>query len=162
MVMAEITKIMVVLAAAYPRFGVDETKCLLWYELLKDIPYELCQLGLKNYIMDNCFPPTISDINKVTSLIVSIAESPYNGEMAWKELMDAFRIYGCRRDEVYNCISCKTLAVVKKLGLAEIYLYKDKNNTENRFVSLYDSMDLINDKDAIKQITTLKRRELVV
>lgn len=47
------------------KFIADSDAFNVWYELLKDIPYELCQAAVHKYMSTNTFPPTIADIRKI-------------------------------------------------------------------------------------------------
>lgn len=54
-----------------PRFIADTDAMMVWYELLKDIPYEICQTAIHKYMTTNKFPPTIADIRQLATEIVS-------------------------------------------------------------------------------------------
>lgn len=47
------------------KFIADSDAFNVWYELLKDIPYEVCQAAVHKYMSTNTFPPTIADIRKI-------------------------------------------------------------------------------------------------
>lgn len=66
MVKSEVSKILAVLAAAYPKFEVDEFRLQLWYEMIKDISYEDAQGGIKNIICNSRFAPTIAEVREET------------------------------------------------------------------------------------------------
>ena len=54
-----------------PKFIADKDAFNVWYELLKDIPYDLCQAAIHKYITTNKFPPTIADIRQLVTEIVT-------------------------------------------------------------------------------------------
>ena len=52
-----------------PKFIADTDAMMVWYELLKDIQYELCQAAIHKYMSTNKFPPTIADIRQLATEI---------------------------------------------------------------------------------------------
>ena len=63
------------------KFIADSDAMAIWYELLKDIPYDLCQAAVHKYMTTNKFPPTVADIRQVAMDIVT-PETMNEGE-AW-------------------------------------------------------------------------------
>lgn len=64
-----------------PKFIADQDAFNVWYELLKDIPYNLCQVAIHKYISTNKFPPTIADLRQIVTGLSS-PEKMNEGE-AW-------------------------------------------------------------------------------
>lgn len=64
-----------------PKFIADKDAFNVWYELLKDIPYDLCQAAIHKYMTTNKFPPTIADVRQLATEIVT-PETMNEGE-AW-------------------------------------------------------------------------------
>lgn len=64
-----------------PKFIADKDAFDVWYELLKDIPYAICQTAIHKYMVTNRFPPTIADIRQNATAIVE-PETMSEGE-AW-------------------------------------------------------------------------------
>ena len=54
-----------------PKFITDKDAFNVWYELLKDIPYAVCQASIHKYMSNNKFPPTIADIRQISSELTS-------------------------------------------------------------------------------------------
>ncbi|MDF2651407.1 MAG: hypothetical protein K0Q73_7212 [Paenibacillus sp.] len=63
---AEVAKLFMIMTYSYPNFDYDETKVTIWYDFLKDYPFEHAQENLKNHINQSAFQPTIADIKKLT------------------------------------------------------------------------------------------------
>lgn len=63
----------------------------LWYNALKDIPYEVAETGINKWVMTNKFPPTVADIRSM-AVEVSHVELENWGDMYTKvlRLVDAF------------------------------------------------------------------------
>lgn len=50
-----------------PKFIADKDAFTVWYELLKDIPYDVCQAAIHKYMSTSKFPPTIADIRTIAT-----------------------------------------------------------------------------------------------
>lgn len=70
-----------------PKFIADTDAMMVWYELLKDIPYELCQAAIHKYMSTNKFPPTIADIRQLATEITS--PETLNEGKAWSLVLRA-------------------------------------------------------------------------
>ena len=70
-----------------PKFIADTDAMMVWYELLKDIPYELCQAAIHKYMATNKFPPTIADIRQLATEITS--PETLNEGKAWSLVLRA-------------------------------------------------------------------------
>ena len=85
-----------------PKFIADQDAFNVWYELLKDIPYDICQAAIHKYMSTNRFPPTIADIRQFSTEIITpeqmnegeawglvykaICNSTYNSKAEFEEL----------------------------------------------------------------------------
>ena len=94
MVISEVSKLFAVLAAAYSRFDADDIKLQLWYEMLKDIPYDVAQVLIKKHICESPYPPTISDIRESVVEITYSEDGRLDAGGAWGEVMRCIRNYG--------------------------------------------------------------------
>lgn len=68
----ELSYLVKALKAVYsdPKFIADQDAFNVWYELLKDIPYQVAHATVYKYISTNKFPPTIADIREGATSIV--------------------------------------------------------------------------------------------
>ena len=80
-----------------PKFIADKDAFDVWYELLKDLPYMVCQTAIHKYMSSNRFPPTIADIRQIASEITS-PETMNEGE-AWS------LVYKAICNSAYNAAS---------------------------------------------------------
>ena len=69
----------------FPRDNVlpTENAMRLWYEELKDIPYQLAHLALQKYVCTNKFAPTIADIREQVAELNNQNEEELNETAAW-------------------------------------------------------------------------------
>ena len=79
----------------FPRDNVlpTENAMRLWYEELKDIPYQLAHLALQKYVCTNKFAPTIADIREQ---VAELSNQNYDGlneiaawSMVWKAICNS-------------------------------------------------------------------------
>ena len=49
---------------AQPTFIPDQDAFNVWFELLKDIPYQQANVAIQKYMLTEKFPPTIADIRE--------------------------------------------------------------------------------------------------
>lgn len=142
MVKAEVSKLLAIFAAAYPRFDVNDIKLQLWFEMLQDIPYELAQVAVKKLICERNFPPTISDIRAAVGDLLNPYCDEEDAGTAWGEVMQAVRNYGIYRpEEAISSMNRKTARIVKQLGWQEICLCENLGVIRGQFIRLYDALE---------------------
>lgn len=54
-----------------PKFIADSYAFDIWYSLLKDIPYEVCNVAVQKYMTTKTYMPTIADIRQLATEIVT-------------------------------------------------------------------------------------------
>lgn len=60
---------------AQPTFIPDQDAFNVWFELLKDIPYQQVNVAIQKYMLTEKFPPTIADIREKAMQIVESVDS---------------------------------------------------------------------------------------
>lgn len=77
----------------FPRDNVlpTENAMRLWYEELKDIPYQLAYTALRKYVSINKFAPTIADIREQVAELNNQNEEELNETAAWSLVLKAIR-----------------------------------------------------------------------
>ena len=68
---------------AQATFLPDQNAFNVWYEMLKDLPYELAQLSIQKHMMTEKFPPTIADIRAGVRNIKARPEEDMSELEAW-------------------------------------------------------------------------------
>lgn len=96
----------------FPRDNVlpTENAMRLWYEELKDIPYQAAYIALRKYVSTNKFAPTIADIREQVSELETKNEEELNETAAWAIVLKAMRRAGYYAEEEFE----KLPAVVKR------------------------------------------------
>jgi len=139
MTKGEIAKLLAVLAAAYPKFEVDDVKVQVWYEMLGDLEYSVVNIAIKKLIMQNTFPPAIAEVRKAAIEISS--PMGFTAAEAWGEVIRAIRDYGYYREkEAMASMSPITAQVVRYLGWREICLSEEPEILRAHFLKMYDQV----------------------
>lgn len=142
MVISEVSKLFAVLSAAYPRFDVDEVKLQLWYEMLKDIPYQLATLLVKKHICESPYPPVISDIRGAAAEITCSEEYGLDAGGAWGEVMRGIRNHGIYDPEgALSSMSQRTGEVVRRIGWREICRSENLSVIRGQFIKIYETLE---------------------
>ncbi len=139
MTKGEVAKLLVVLAASYPKFEVDDLKVQVWYEMLGDLDYDVANIAIKKIIMLNTFPPAIAEVRKAAIEISS--PRGLTAAEAWGEAIRAIRDYGYYREkEAMASMSPITAQVVRYLGWREICLSEEPEILRAHFLKMYDQV----------------------
>jgi len=139
MTKGEVAKLLAVLAAAYPKFEVDDVKVQVWYEMLGDLEYSVVNIAIKKLIMQNTFPPAIAEVRKAAIEISS--PRGLTAAEAWGEVVKAVRNYGYYREkEAMASMSPITAQVVRYMGWREICLSEEPEILRAHFLKMYDQV----------------------
>ena len=87
----------------FPRDNVlpTENAMRLWYEELKDIPYQLAHLALQKYVCTNKFAPTIADIREQVAELSNQNYDGLNETAAWSMVWKAICNSGYHSEEEF-------------------------------------------------------------
>lgn len=98
-----------------PYFLPDTDSLNVWYSLLQDLPYEVCNVAIQKYMMTETKIPTIADIRNLCASVV-VGEKPLWSD-GWDEVMRAMRRYGSYNEvEALESMSEITRQCVRRLG----------------------------------------------
>ena len=81
----EFKKIVKGLKAVYadPKFLADQDAINVWFQLLKDLPYEVASMATQAYMQSEKFPPTPADIRRYATQITSPITDDMSEIEAW-------------------------------------------------------------------------------
>lgn len=82
-------------------FIADKDAFDVWFELLKDLPYEQANLAIQKYMTSEKFPPTIADIRTKATEIITPAEESMSELQAWALVQKALRNSGLNSEEEF-------------------------------------------------------------
>ncbi len=126
--------------SAYPASKILEDKASMdfWYTMLEDMPYEIAENAVMEYICTNIYPPNIAQIRKLCAErcrkpVVSFDE-------AWGIVQKAMSVYGCyRSEEAFEIMDDLTLAVVKNLGWTRMCMSENPASDRADFREAYEA-----------------------
>lgn len=101
-----------------PNFLPDADSVKIWYELLKDLPYELANIAIQRHMTTNKFPPTVAEIRAAA---VGSVYKPVNWSDGWEQFRKAVSKYGYyQQEEAMNSMDDITRKTVRRLGWKEL------------------------------------------
>lgn len=132
----ETAKLLAVLAAAFPRFEVDDLKVQVWHEMLGDLDYSLASLAIKKLILESTFAPAIAEVRKAVAEVLN--PDGMTAAEGWGEVERAIRLYGyCRETEALESMSPRVAKVVKYIGWQNICLNEEPGVVRGQFLKMY-------------------------
>ena len=87
---------------AQPTFIPDQDAFNVWFELLKDIPYQQANVAIQKYMLTEKFPPTIADIREKATQIVESVDNSMSELEAWSLVRKAVRNSGYHSVEEFE------------------------------------------------------------
>lgn len=104
---------------AQPTFIPDQDAFNMWFALVGDLPYEVCSVAIKKYMLTNKFPPTVAEIRELASNVVN--GDQLNWGEAWERAMTAVRRYGSYNQvEAMNSLDPLTRKCVDSIGFMQL------------------------------------------
>jgi hypothetical protein len=140
MTKGEVAKLLAVLAAAFPRFEVDDLKVQVWHEMLGDLDYDVANIAIKKIIILNTFPPAITEVRKAAAVLTGPEQ--VTGSEAWGEVIRAIRNFGYyREEEALANMSPITARVVRYMGWRDICLSEEPSGVlRGQFLKMYEQV----------------------
>lgn len=109
----------------------DEDSVKVWFNLLKDIPYDVLNNAIIRWISTERFPPTIADLRKMSFRTVEGA--PEDWAEAWKNVKKAIQKFGSYREtEGLNSLSDAERQAAQRIGWTELCMMDIDNESTNR------------------------------
>lgn len=135
----EFSKIAITMRTCYPRENIlpNNDAMNTWYELLKDLPYEVIFTGLQKWTLTNKWSPAISDLR---SMAVEVShETERDWSEGWKEVQSAISCFGMYRpEEALDSMSPITRQIVKRLGWMDLCTSENTEVDRANFRMIYE------------------------
>lgn len=107
-----------------------------WYEALKDIDYQVCQLGVLKLVQTLRFPPTIADIRAACT-----PDSSVTAADAWSQVVDAIKHCGYYRErEALDGMDPMTRKTVESMGYKNLCISENNMADRAHFLKMYEQM----------------------
>ena len=127
--------------SAYPTFNVmpDQYSIRMWYRMLGDLDYKLCETALMELFATHTYPPQISEIREKCAEY-TVPHLKDQGE-AWGEVQKAISQYGYyRQEEALESLTPIVREAVKRLGFREICLDENQDAVRAHFFKIYSNL----------------------
>lgn len=104
---------------AQPTFIPDQDAFNMWYALMGDLPYDVCAVAIKKYMLTNKFPPTVAEIRELATNVVN--GDPLTWGESWERALTAVRKYGSyNKMEALDSLDPLTRKCVESIGYMEL------------------------------------------
>lgn len=137
----EFAKLAMAIRTYYPRENILPTpeSMEIWYREMSDIPYELAEIAVREWVHFNKWSPSIADIREqVTRLKVGELDDWGDG---WRQLQMAIRRYGSYREvEALESLDELTRATVERLGYRSLCLSEEIEMDRANFRRVYETL----------------------
>lgn len=137
----EFDLIRMAIKSAYPTANVmpDVYSIRLWYRMLGDLPYKVCETALFELFSTHTFPPSISEIRGKCAEYT--AHPAVDEGTAWGEVKSAIGRYGIyRTEEALQSMSPAVRKAVERIGFRDICLDENEMATRAHFFRIYKAI----------------------
>ncbi len=133
------SKLLAVLAAAFPRFEPDDLTLTVWHEMLGDLEYPIASLAVKACMLQNTFAPSISEVRKAAIKLMN--PDKLSASEAWEfvnKMLDKHGYY--QAVEAMESMTPLVARVVRAIGYSKMCLSENISVERGQFMRLYDEM----------------------
>ncbi len=132
------SRLLAIIAAAYPRFEVDDTTLNVWSTMLSDIGYSVCEKAAAKYIMTQTWPPSIAEIRKECVKLLYPALQT-TGE-AWASIEAAIREHGLYGEkEAKKNMAPEVQRAVEAIGWDTICRSENISVVRGQYIKIYET-----------------------
>ena len=104
---------------AQPTFIPDQDAFNMWYALIGDLPYEVCSISIKKYMLTNKFPPTVAEIREMAANVVN--GDPLTWGESWERALNSVRKYGSyNKQAALDSLDPITRKCVESIGYMQL------------------------------------------
>lgn len=123
-----------------PNFLPDADSVKIWYQLLRDIDYNVANVAIQKYIMTEKFPPTVADIREGAAAVLHGERTLWSD--GWEEVRTAIRKFGMYRpQEAMASMSEITRQAVERLGFQNLCLSENAAVDRANFRMIYEQIE---------------------
>ena len=122
-----------------PNFLPDMDAVNVWYELLKDIDYQVANMAIQMHAQSSKFPPTVAEIREASAKLVNGEDKDWSE--AWEEACKAMSRFGRdRKSEAYKTLDERTRRVIDRLGYRNLCMSENIGVDRANFRSIYETI----------------------
>lgn len=122
-----------------PTFIPDQDAFNMWFALMGDLPYEVCNVAIQKYMLTNKFPPTVAEIREIASGVVN--GDPLSWGESWERALKAVRRYGSyNKIEALNSLDPLTRKCVDSIGYMQLCMSENIMVERAHFQKIFEVM----------------------
>ena len=141
MTVAEVAKILTLMASAWPSFEPSDDKVRLWHELFGDISYQVAMVAVKKLMLSSKYLPTIAELRKEVLAVTTAAEDRITPAEAWGMVVHAIRDYGSYREaDALKSLPESVAKTVRYIGWRELCLCEEPDVIRAQFMRMFDQV----------------------
>lgn len=120
-----------------PTFIPDQDAFNMWYALMGDLSYEVCNVAIQKYMLTNKFPPTVAEIRELAAGVVN--GDPLTWGESWERALNAVRRYGSYNQlEALNSLDPLTRKCVDSIGYMTLCMSENIMVERAHFQKIFD------------------------
>ena len=122
---------------AQPTFIPDQDAFNMWYALMGDLSYEVCNVAIQKYMLTNKFPPTVAEIRELAAGVVN--GDPLTWGESWERALNAVRRFGSyNKMEALDSLDPLTRKCVESIGYMQLCMSENIMVERAHFQKIFD------------------------
>lgn len=122
---------------AQPTFIPDQDAFNMWFALLGDLPYKLCNVAIQKYMLTNKFPPTVAEIRELTANISN--GDPLTWGESWERALNAVRRFGSyNKQAALDSLDPLTRKCVDNIGYMQLCMSENIMVERAHYQKIFD------------------------
>lgn len=122
---------------AQPTFIPDQDAFNMWFALMGDLPYNVCNVAIQKYMLTNKFPPTVAEIRELASTITN--GDPLTWGESWEQALHAVRRYGSYNEAAaLESLDYITRKCVENIGFKTLCMSENIMVERAHFQKIFD------------------------
>ena len=115
----------------------DQDAFNMWYALMGDLSYEVCNVAIQKYMLTNKFPPTVAEIRELCAGVVN--GDPLTWGESWERALNAVRRFGSyNQTEALNSLDPLTRKCVDSIGYMQLCMSENIMVERAHFQKIFD------------------------
>lgn len=120
-----------------PTFIPDQEAFNMWFALMGDLPYEVCNVAIQKYMLTNKFPPTVAEIREIAANVVG--GDPMTWGESWERALNAVRRYGSyNQAAALDSLDPLTRKCVDSIGYMQLCMSENIMVERAHFQKIFD------------------------
>ena len=120
-----------------PTFIPDQDAFNMWYALIGDLPYDVCNVSIQKYMLTNKFPPTVAEIREMAAEVVN--GDPLTWGESWERALNAVRRFGSYNQlQALESLDPLTRKCVDSIGYMQLCMSENIMVERAHFQKIFD------------------------